>query len=168
MTDEKERLQFFAALGEALTEWARVENSLYLVFMFCLRAPHRSAAAAFFAVDSLRSKLKMADSVVREARLDAAKTDKWNGLRDRIDRKSTLRNRLAHHEVLEDPSAKPGKRFLLRNKTLDPDPRFLSVSEDKGLRTSDLRDRRLEFSQLADDMARFYGELCKDLGMPPH
>jgi hypothetical protein len=67
MAREEERVQFCAALGEALDAWARVENHLYLIFTVCLRAPHRRAAAAFFAVENFRSKLRMVHSVVRLA-----------------------------------------------------------------------------------------------------
>jgi hypothetical protein len=164
MTHEEERVQFLTALGEALDEWARVENHLCFVFMVCLRAPHRRATAAFFAVDSFRSKLTMVDSVFRLAGLDAAKTQEWKDLHERFKRKSTLRNQLAHYEVLEDTSARPGERFSLRPRILDP--RSRSVFEAQGFRLSELRNIRLGFSELVHDTARFYGELCNLLGMP--
>jgi hypothetical protein len=168
MTLEEERVQFFAALGEALDQWARVENALCCIFMVCLRAPHRRTAAAFFAVENFRSKLNMVDSVVRLTGVDAAKVHEWEALHKRFNRKSRLRNQLAHYEVFEDASAETASRFTLRAKILDPRSPSLFEAHGPGiLRISDLRERRLGFSQLAEDTQRFYGELCKLLGMPP-
>jgi hypothetical protein len=165
MTLEEERLYFFSALGEALEEWARVEAHLCCVFMVCLRAPHQRSAAAFYAVDSFRSKLQMVDAVVGLAVPDPAKIAEWKDLHRKIDRKSIARNELAHHEVLEDGKAKPGNRLTLRPAILNP--HAPSVFENVGLHLNELRMRQTVFRQLADKVRHFYGDLCKLLGLPP-
>jgi hypothetical protein len=53
MTEDEERLLFYSAIGEGITEWTHVEDYLYMILERCLRPTnHELVAAALYAVDA--------------------------------------------------------------------------------------------------------------------
>jgi hypothetical protein len=153
MTLEDERLLFFSEFGKALDEWARLEVHLYMIFFECLRAPNEQAGAVFYGLEGFRIRLKLTDRVLKVAITDPTLLNAWADLKTELRRKSVSRNELAHHEVLEDSSASPGRRLTLRPALLDPhDP---SAFNDIGLHINELRQRQAIFRALSDRLKAF-------------
>lgn len=51
LTEEEERCQFYAAIGEGITEWTHDEDMLYLIVQNLLMpADHARVAAIFYAL----------------------------------------------------------------------------------------------------------------------
>jgi hypothetical protein len=60
----EEKLAFYAAIGEGITEWSHIEDRLYMILLRCMNAPdHRTVGAAFYAMDAFRTKLSITDAV---------------------------------------------------------------------------------------------------------
>ena len=148
MTQEEECQLFYAAIGEAITEWAHIDDALYMVLHRCLQpADHMLVAAAFYAVDAFRTRLAMADAVVRYRLAGSQHVADWEKLRRRINRKSRKRNELAHYQVLIDPQAPEGKRYKLVPALLDPTTPRIGL-EPIGLHLNELRYRSKVFKAL--------------------
>jgi hypothetical protein len=121
MTPEEECRAFYAALGEAITEWSHVEDGLYMVLERCLRpADHQAVAAGFYALDHFRSKLAMTDAVAIYCLAGSTHLEAWQKLHKAIERRIKKRNELAHHQVEFDPKAKERHRYKLIPALLDP------------------------------------------------
>jgi len=141
MTPEEECRAFYAALGEAITEWTHVEDGLYMVLERCLRpADHRAIAAAFYALDAFRSKLAMVDAVVWHCLADSPRLPDWQRLHKAIDKRTKKRNELAHHQVLFNPKLPEGRRYRLIPSLIDPFSPRIGL-EPIGLHLNDLQRR---------------------------
>jgi hypothetical protein len=113
LTDEQ--VDFFVAVGLAITEWSEVERALFELFCDALETDHRDlASAAFYAAIGFQGKLAMAtDTLYVRLRLKATSArgrrysstphdifKKWKPLRKRLEGLSKERNRLAHYPAL--------------------------------------------------------------------
>jgi hypothetical protein len=151
MTMEEEGRVFYEAIGKGITEWTTVEDMLYLIFLGCLSpADHQMAAAAFYATDSFRAKLRMIESLVIQVfGIGSTEQEEWSRLRKYIERNAApKRNELAHWQVLIDGTQRPGRRYTLRNQILNP--RSLSIFDSSvGLGVNELQFRVKRFCALA-------------------
>ena len=69
------------AVGEAISNWSRVEVGLYEVFHVSIYAPALGpSAAAFMALESFRAKLNMVDETLRASRKFKPHLAKWEKL----------------------------------------------------------------------------------------
>jgi hypothetical protein len=102
MNDKMELDHMFQAIGEAISAWQTVENSLFNIFFQCLGAPSMGAASiAFSSVENFRAKLGMTDALVHfrlKDRDDAIL--EWDTLNRKTMTLSKTRNALAHHGVV--------------------------------------------------------------------
>jgi hypothetical protein len=120
MSPEEERIRFYAAIGEGITEWSHIEDGLYTAFIWCLPEEmrindnHKLIAAAYYSTDAFRTKLGMVDAVI-ELRL-ARKLELlncWIKLYKAINKRVYRRNELAHHQVYFEPKAPKGRKYTL-------------------------------------------------------
>lgn len=158
MDQNEERLAFYFALGNAITQWAHVEFAISWIVTECLGTrASKASAAAFFSIENLRSKLMYADTVVLSYVESKTLRADWARLKDRAAGLSTIRNKLAHSWVLNVPDAKPGRRTMLRqtrqtkNKGRSKYPGALYVR--------DIRQHQLEFFALMVSLENFHARL---------
>jgi hypothetical protein len=139
MTEDEERSQFYAAIGEGITEWTHVEDMLFLIVQNLL-APedHTLLAAAFYAIDSFRGKMEMTGAVIRHGLAgNVAALEGWKTISKALKRKYDRRNVLAHHQVYFDPKQPEGRRYRLVSPILDPDSKRIGL-EPVGIHLSEL------------------------------
>jgi hypothetical protein len=111
LTEEEERCQFYAAIGEGITEWTHVEDMLYLIVQNLLMpADHARVAAIFYALNTFRNRLEITNAVITQALIgQGTAMEEWKKLTRVLNR----RNELAHHQVYFDPNKPSGKRYKL-------------------------------------------------------
>src|SRR4051794_21699898 len=153
--DEEKRL-FYAAIGEAITEWSHVEDWLCMILSACMQpGRYQVLPAVFYSVENLRSKLRMVESSLTITFPQGQHLDDWKRLQNAISSKSKLRNALAHHQVFVNEARKPGKRYNLRGAIMNPlGPDIFD--ESTGLYMNELAERVNVFKALADRIKSFY------------
>jgi hypothetical protein len=98
MTLYEEKRRFYAALGEAITEWASVEDHLFMVLQNCLHpADHTVVAATFYAIQNFRSKLTAVDGAVAISLAGSPHLSTWGKVREAVEKRVRRRNELAQH-----------------------------------------------------------------------
>lgn len=119
MTEEEEELRFFAAIGRTFSKWAGVEEKLCATMSMLMYSDLKSldefmipaARATFDSLESFRARLQVIDALMQIVGFDQTTQETWATLREKLRRKATLRNNLAHHDVMVDGLASPGRRF---------------------------------------------------------
>jgi hypothetical protein len=97
---EAERHEFFAALGEAISNWAWIEFWLFDLYVRIVRAElYEATSAAFYSVINFNSKLRMVDAAAKLALTKTEDIAEWKALRRQIDSLSKIRNDMAHRTV---------------------------------------------------------------------
>jgi hypothetical protein len=115
MDVNEEQLAFYEWVGRAITGWAHVEIGLAQVLIACFEGVDAQAAAiAFYSVENFRSKLRVVDNVVSAKLSGVLPFKDWPELVKRAESAATGRNTIAHHWLLVDLTAKPGRRFGLQ------------------------------------------------------
>lgn len=138
LTLEEEETRFYAAIGKAVTQWQAVETGLSSIFCALVGPPGNSGLAnvAFYSVDNFRAKLTMTDNVVlTRFSFLPNRIIGWTKLTERIRKRSSRRNLLAHYTMEVENYRKAGHRCRLRpspNSLLpdfktDYDPRTYSM-----------------------------------------
>ena len=89
------------AVGEAITNWSRVETGLSKISHESIHCPALApSSAAFIAVENFRAKHSMIDVTLRSSRKYQRHIAAWEKLRERCKNESLERNRLAHSRVI--------------------------------------------------------------------
>jgi hypothetical protein len=166
MTLQEERLAFYAAIGEAITEWSHVEDGLYMILQRCVAAPdHRTTAAAFYAVDAFRTRLAMTDAAVSyhfgQSHELQAHIPAWEKLYKAIDKRARKRNELAHHQVLVTANEPEKRRYTLIPALLDPHSPLDKKLDRPGLHISELQIRVKVFQLLSRRITDFILDIWK-------
>lgn len=115
MNFAEERIAFYMEIGQSLTHWAHVENSMRRCLTACFPKGDVSRAlnVGFFTLEGARARRDFADAVVARYLARTVFVDEWTKLIDRAQRATGLRNKLAHYLVREFPHGSPGRRFAL-------------------------------------------------------
>jgi hypothetical protein len=117
---ENERQLFFAALGQAISQWAWVEYRLFHVYVRLIRPElFKATSAAFHAVINFNSKLSMVHSAASFALTKHEDITEWTTLKNRLGRLSKLRNAMAHMPVYTAPQLPADKSVYLSPSILD-------------------------------------------------
>jgi hypothetical protein len=149
MTPEEEKLLFYAAIGESITEWTHVEDHLYMVLQRCLQpADHELVAAAFYAVDAFKTKLAIVDAVATRFFAGSGHLADWGKLKLAIEKRIRKRNELAHYQVEYNPASPEGRRYKLIPPLLDPHTPSKGL-EITGLNLNELKCRVRVFEVLS-------------------
>lgn len=79
--EEEERLQFYAAIGEAITTWAEIEGNLFDLYARLLKSNHYQAlSAAYHSVINFNSRLKMVDAAATYTLTRKRDIKEWSAL----------------------------------------------------------------------------------------
>lgn len=175
-SDDEEQI-FFAAIGEAVSEWTNVERQLLEVFLIVLDSNHpRAAAAAYYANINFRTKLDFVDRAV-VARLsqpdipdkpnawylkfDHPLLPAWSALERRLRKKASKRGNVAHFEKIV-----MGSEFALVPPTDNPLNLVAPSKWDGGLTTQKIKAITGEFRDIATAIHDFNSDLLKSIGQP--
>lgn len=112
---EQRRNEFYQLIGKCIKEWATVEQKLFELCVFALKAPRRQAAIVYYKSPTIDTRLNLTDELVRailpkKERPDGGKDHKWvttwsklyNDVKDMLPE----RNLLAHSPVREVEAVK--------------------------------------------------------------
>ena len=92
--------ELLQAVGQAITDWAAVEEGLFQVFFRGLACPALGPpACAFIAADNVRAKIAMVDSIIRHSSLTEPLRSQWDALRKRCEAARKQRNDIAHRKA---------------------------------------------------------------------
>lgn len=117
---ENERQRFFAALGEAISQWAWVEYHLFHVYVRLVRPElFKATSASFHAVINFKSKLAMVDAAASFALTKEEDIAEWTTLNNKLGRLVKLRNAMAHMPVYTAPQLPSDKSIHLGPSILD-------------------------------------------------
>src|SRR6202007_410254 len=109
--------------GSAITQWAHVEEALWLVLAACFTADFPALRTAFFSVENFRSRLQLVDKVFRQTFRDKKNIEAWSDLHDRLRSTSSARNALAHYRVVVYPEQPAGRHYALLPRLTDTNSR---------------------------------------------
>src|SRR5947208_2598049 len=109
MGPNEEQVLFYYEIGMAISQWAHVEMALRDVVINCASGSGRRALSiGFYSIENFRSKLQFCDNLLAESFDTSPELTSWHGLRDRLTKASTKRNRLAHRSTITYLTGKPG------------------------------------------------------------
>ena len=157
MTLAEEAQLLFKGISNAISTWSGVEIHLSLVFSELLTGKPTDIAAvrAFYAIENFRAKLQAVDAVA-SYRLHGILLDKWKTIFTHLDTRSKKRNQIIHHEIKDNPSAKPGKRYEL----IRP---MLSGKNDPPMHVRQLQEAVESFADLQEELKNFINLLESSL-----
>jgi hypothetical protein len=163
MTPAQEELVYFHTLGKSLSIWADIEMLLLLIVSSCLPAEGESRsifAAGYANIDGFRTKLNFADSSIKRKLGGSVHIEDWKVQMDKLRRRSSMRNNLAHSKTFEFVDAKPGRRFALcpgwsPAVVVDPE-----TPPPRAIFLVDLIKIRLQFAALYASLSNFYARIC--------
>jgi hypothetical protein len=116
-----ESRDFYAYMGRALSRWSVVEANVFRVFLLGLGGADPDAAgAAYHCAQAFTVRLAMADAAVSARFRGSEHLDEWHRLKDRCNRASVNRNKLAHWISGGNGSAAAGRRVWLSPSSDDP------------------------------------------------
>jgi hypothetical protein len=178
MEFNEEQDRFYALLGRCIAQWAHVEDGLHGAYFAAInqssekRTENLAAQAAFYAVQSPETKIRVANAAVTFRLLSGMKEDRsdprrkllalWRHLNTRAKAKKNRRNQLAHFQVLINASDdKPGRRIALRPALFNP---IAALNPTQPFHCAELDDIRASFGRLSFDLDVFAYGLAKQLG----
>lgn len=165
MTAEQERAAFYYELGVAITQWAHVERTLCDIATFCFaRDPSNFSMEqyadhydAFFAIENFRSKVEYTSAVFERRYGTTDYSTDWKTLANKLGKRATMRNHLAHYPVMNYVDTPPGRRICIapRQIHLGKSPTYLAGA----LFLADIIGIRLRFRALDRQLESFLGRL---------
>jgi hypothetical protein len=163
----EEQLLFFHAIGEALAQWAYVENQLWLLASstFPLQQ-RRQVVEGLMAVESFRAKLNVCDRYIRHSTNEEGFLTRWAKAKESLERLSQKRNKVAHRVPVLYSAAKEGRRYALEAWN----PSVLQPGEHpttEALCLQQLELLRREFHQLTSDLASLNRLRAVGVPLPP-
>lgn len=154
--------EFFTAIGIALTEWQYVEKDLYLIFALLIDSPHEKAlAAAFHSALNLNIRLDMVDAAAQFRLEGTPLLAEWDSIRDKVDTRARLRNKIAHYTVSYNRKARS------KHKRIYMEPSHYDVTSHKKMNKQQktacdlrfLRGLETSFNELSHEMYNFIRKL---------
>lgn len=115
LTMNEEHGMFHYELGNCITYWAFVEQSLCNLAAGCVGAgDYNTIVNGFYGIENFRSKLQFVDRMVQSAVSDRPELLRaWTLLDKRITQASVVRNQLVHRTIGIYDKAPVGKRYAL-------------------------------------------------------
>lgn len=113
MTLNQEEMTFYAQLGITFSQWARVEQRLFLVVARCVSAADRPMLyAGLFSIQGFRSTLSFCDKLIRAKFGDNKRyMVDWLAIHKSLSKLSGDRNEIAHGLVTMYILGNPGRRI---------------------------------------------------------
>jgi hypothetical protein len=97
---EKARTEMLQAVGQAISDWAQVEEGLFAIFVKVMGSPALGPpSCAFVAAENMRTKIKIVDSMIRHSSIGRKVLPEWETLHKRCNKLRSSRNAVAHRRV---------------------------------------------------------------------
>ncbi len=158
--------EFFKWVGICITEWARVEDQLYLICHKCLRTSHDITSIVYYRVSQLDGRLALVDELVN-ARLPKRKRKsgghdhpdlkQWVSVRNEIKGLLHTRRRIAHQPIRSKIDLETSEGSWIH---IEPSfAEFLrGQNEDhlNPLEQTDLEQHVIALQDVVNQLARFY------------
>ena len=179
MTKSEEEMAFYYHIGRSLTQWAWVESALFWIFCSALKQvdrirPHE---AAFFGIESFRSKLQAVDRSFKTTFGNTKHIDRWTQLERKAGDLSAVRNNLAHWQVHTYRTRPEGKQWFLAPRYSKPGTRKRNQPPPNAMSVIDIAQAERQFFALyaalanlfvrLDNAPEFFQEHEERAGRPP-
>lgn len=180
LTIETRRNEFYQLVGKCIKEWANVEEKLFDLCVFALKAPRKQTAIVYYRSPTLGSRLKLVDELLqtilpqrtrKNGGHDHPHVVAWGKVYHAIDKLLGERNSLAHAPVREVEAVQtmvpltgddPFKTLASWLEiVLSEGERLRSVPKGKPLRTKDLHSHLAAVELLAIRISVFHGTIAK-------
>jgi len=153
-----EEKEFYYALGRAVSQWADVEDRLYLLYQKIINSDNFfGMSASYFSNINFSNKFDMVDKVLRASHYDESILKEWGKISERIRKKNIHRNRIAHYSTTFNNLKKPGERIYLSPSVSNINAALAknTLSEKHTYTTRKLEELVPVFSKLASDIHDF-------------
>jgi|ERR1700733_4291601 hypothetical protein len=157
--------EFFKWVGVCITEWARVEDQLYMICRKCLRTRHDLTAIVYYRVSQLDARVALVDELVaatlpkrtrKNGGHDHPDFKVWASVRKEIADLLGTRRRIAHHPMRAhiDLETSKGTRVHI-------EPSFAETLRGKSdklspLEQADLEQHVIKLQEVVNRLAVFY------------
>lgn len=139
---ETNRDIFYAATGQALTVWARMEEELVILAALLLPVMTEKAGLMMYSIINFNVWLTIIDELFNLELSYSEFRSRWHKIAERLRKEKDNRDRLAHHPISHDPKgpalSKP-PRLDTRQKAKSFTPLTLRQATDFALRVTRLR-----------------------------
>jgi hypothetical protein len=158
--------EFFKWIGICITEWARVEDQLYLICHKCLRTTYDLTSVVYYRIPQLDARLGLVDELVR-ATLPKRKRQngghdhpdlkQWGSIRKEIETLLHIRRRIAHHQMRGFIDLETSKGIGVHIE-----PSFAETLRGRGddhlnpLEQTDLEQHVIKLQDVVNQLAQFY------------
>jgi hypothetical protein len=115
---ERERL-FFAAVGQTLSLWARMEQFLVLITSILLGTTSTKAGIIMYSIVNFNVRLNIINELFSIERCYSTLEPRWNKINDKLRGLKDTRDRLAHHTIFRNDSRNTNIKESLRPVQLD-------------------------------------------------
>lgn len=113
LTTVEESILFHMAIGQAVSQWAHVENGLYNLARMALGDRSDAFGAAYHKIENFRTKLAFTDQAIVLSPKFADLQLEWAKARDSIGGFAKSRNKIAHCRTITFPEAPEGRRYAI-------------------------------------------------------
>jgi hypothetical protein len=115
---KRSRDSFLKLAGECVTRWAFTDRALFVLFRSALYDYPRIAAAIYYRLNTLSSKVALVDVTIRQIAMPA-NLKSWQRHKKRMEQLLPVRNLIAHNPLLETVSSGPKRaryRYSIRQE----------------------------------------------------
>jgi hypothetical protein len=161
------------AYANAMWTWANIEGGIFTVYAAAigvLRLDLRPIQAAFFAINSFQVRLKSTHAAVEFRWRNHERFKRWADLRNRCNKASTERGRIAHKAGVYFAPQKPYQQplHILLQPFWDPrHPPDWGTAKSLGIDAEQLRKWSASWHSVGYDLNEFTKELWGEVMVPP-
>jgi hypothetical protein len=163
---------FFQWVGIAITQWAHIEDQLFMICHKCLRTRLDLASIVYYRTPTLDARLKLADELLganlperqpKNGGHDHPDLIQWIAIRKNLEGLLTTRRRIAHHPMRAELDYETTDGYLVHIETS-----FAEELRGKGaklspLKQEDLVEHVMKLQDALGALARFH-----DATLPKH
>lgn len=113
LTPVEESILFHMAIGQAVSQWAHVENGLYNLARIALDERSDAFGAAYHKIENFRTKLAFTNQAIALSSKFADLQPEWATAQASVDGLSKIRNKIAHCRTIVFHEAPEGRRYAI-------------------------------------------------------
>ncbi len=98
--------EFYANLGKTMALWARVERSIFDLFVFAMMSHPQKCSILFYRYQSINDKLEITNSILKISLVEEWYS-KWSPVFNDLKANLNFRNSLAHNPIFKDLALSP-------------------------------------------------------------
>jgi hypothetical protein len=159
----EQRIQFFAAVGQAITFWAATEERLVQIAATLIPTTEDKAGAIFYSINSIHAWMEIIDNLFQIAKPNDKASEKWNDVRKKIKGMNDTRIRLAHQFIHETRTKNDTKlihvQASLRTNRLDIRTKWTTGKRANPLTKDEIHQFTLEVCNINDDLVSIFRTL---------